>query len=227
VCVININQCFRTSGEQAQLVRRSARHSRSLGYSHPAKSGPIPNGMVGVCCASIACPECQRRSVVVHLPRWHAGLFLGDAEMANDVESLIAAGITVVMNVAKEVRTKNRGSGIVYCQDFQLIDDEKGCRELMGVYELVMLRLRGWLNEGRKVLVHCKQGRSRSAAVVLLYAMVERKQTLREACDYLYSLRNPGPPGVFFQNALGLEEENLFDDTASGIWSGGLKYSKK
>ena len=70
--------------------------------------------------------------------------------------------------------------------------------------------IHGVLSQNNAVLVHCRLGRQRSAAVVAAYLMWERGITMTDAIDHIQSL-NPVAfqPEVNFQRSLELFEVHL------------------
>lgn len=58
----------------------------------------------------------------------------------------------------------------------------------------------------------------RSATMVLLYAMQVAKTKLKDAVDYVTSLRNVGLPGEHFTSILAAAEQHCFGVSRSGLW---------
>jgi len=63
--------------------------------------------------------------------------------------------------------------------------------------------------EGKKVLVHCVQGASRSASIVIAYYMQERGLSLREAYEFVKQKRKVVRPNPGFLQQLGEWEQKL------------------
>jgi len=75
-------------------------------------------------------------------------------------------GVDAILNVAKDLLpTRDWGSGIEYVH-IGLVD---GPGNLMEYYYAAVMALSGLLKDGRKVLVCCHDGGSRSMAVVAIY----------------------------------------------------------
>ena len=63
--------------------------------------------------------------------------------------------------------------------------------------------------EGSKVLVHCKMGVSRSASVVIAYAMKEYNWDLKKALDFVKQKRGCIKPNQSFMKQLEIYEVTL------------------
>jgi protein-tyrosine phosphatase len=106
------------------------------------------------------------------------GLYLGDARDALDRELLLGAGVTHVLNCAREVPCQFRGE-FRYCH-LRMSDPDPA-------FEGEIERVCRFIRRGRRagaVLVHCAAGLSRSAAAVLAY-LCSRGRSLEESLDLL------------------------------------------
>merc|ERR1719273_2383739 len=61
------------------------------------------------------------------------------------------------------------------------------------------------------MLVHCHQGVSRSATVVMAYIMKSQKKTLKETLDFVRARRKQVMPNIGFWKQLSTFEKTLFD----------------
>ncbi len=75
------------------------------------------------------------------------------------------AEVDAVLNVAVDLHIKRGWPGIVYAQ-VGLVD---GPGNTLGSYHAAVLVLSALMNTGKRVLVHCHMGQSRSVAVVVMY----------------------------------------------------------
>ncbi|KAJ3138222.1 Dual specificity protein phosphatase 5 [Physocladia obscura] len=141
------------------------------------------------------------------------------------IVQLLSAGVTHVLNMAKEVQDnvhltgplhfshqtipQNLLHGIEY-KWLGIFDhpDEEFEAPLREGIEYIRSAVHG--NTQAHVLVHCKAGRSRSAAVVIGYLVCVDKMTLREAYELVRSKRGGIIPNIGFMAALlNLEKEVL------------------
>lgn len=100
------------------------------------------------------------------------GLYIGSAKASNDLEHLTQEGITVIIRVITPgEHTLIEHPGITY-HHYETFDGWSG--NIIGAFEHTKDIIRNSLREGRRVLVHCRAGISRSAAVVVAYLMWTR-----------------------------------------------------
>mmetsp|Transcript_12271 Transcript_12271/g.17070 ORF Transcript_12271/g.17070 Transcript_12271/m.17070 type:complete len:240 (+) Transcript_12271:74-793(+) len=72
-------------------------------------------------------------------------------------------------------------------------------------YDQLMESSRGihkFLSQGKSVLVHCAQGKSRSSAVTVAYLMARDKADAKKSLEYLKSKRSMAQPNNFFMKQL-------------------------
>jgi hypothetical protein len=97
------------------------------------------------------------------------GLWLGASSMAADEERLRARGITHVVNVAKEIPSYFP-KRLTYLR-LELADSADSAVRMRELLPRACDFIGAALASGGGVLVHCALGRSRSAAVLLAYAL--------------------------------------------------------
>lgn len=103
-------------------------------------------------------------------------LYLGDQSAALSLDLLLHHGVTHVLNLTESVPNLFRPQ-LKYLQ-LKVIDDEAQNLESFFMPSI------DFIEEGRqngKVLVHCKAGVSRSAAIVLAYLIWKKSWTLSTA----------------------------------------------
>mmetsp|Transcript_80191 Transcript_80191/g.231642 ORF Transcript_80191/g.231642 Transcript_80191/m.231642 type:complete len:307 (+) Transcript_80191:81-1001(+) len=176
------------------------------------------------------CPRCEKQVLVsmrdshmsAHSSEILPWLFLGGTRNAdNGRELTIRTGITHVLNVAHETNmdhdaraeweayNKDKGRPCVY-QKFSWYDtpDQDIIHEMAGPVEF--LRSVHEASKEHKVLVHCVQGISRSASVVIFYLMAHQRMSLREAFELTRRKRPVVEPRAEFLRQLGVHECKLF-----------------
>lgn len=153
-------------------------------------------------------------------------LFLGGRRNADNVPELtLRTGITHILNVAAEIQwpdkvceeflehNKERGMPHtledVYCR-YAFTDD--GRQDILPQLNDVLGVIQGWhlANPEHHVLVHCVQGISRSATVVISYLMLYEGMSLRDAHAKVKGLRPQAAPRREFVDQLGTYECKLF-----------------
>jgi protein-tyrosine phosphatase len=132
------------------------------------------------------------------------GVFLGDWSDATDVEKLKRLDIGAVLNVAdftgETLRLYDKylpdikygGLPIEDCPSFPIE------RFLMHTNRFIHTAVR----DGRRILVHCQAGISRSVAVLIAYMVCVRGWHVGLALRHIQSLRPQAGPNLGFMRAL-------------------------
>ena len=138
-------------------------------------------------------------------------LFLGSADDAKSIEFITNNMIDKIINVTTD--TKNYFYNIEYLNI--KIDDSKDVY-LSQYFEKVF----NFINENKqkKILIHCVQGKSRSASFVISYLMYQYKMNLITAYHHIKKIRNIIQPNIHFMNQLIDYEKNLFNNNSLTIW---------
>jgi len=138
-------------------------------------------------------------------------LYLSDSDTAFDKQLLLNNDVTTIINVAAEIQTP-------------FIDDER--------FSYLVIPLRDSVNQiltyeqfmavfsfidssnsnGKKVLIHCQAGISRSATFAVAYVMWKRKMSVDEAIEYVTSKRRRVAPNFGFLGQLGTFQERLMKE---------------
>lgn len=105
---------------------------------------------------------------------------------------------TAVLNVAKELGRSP------FCAEYMHIplEDSVGERLTKGILDDANEFIDDKLSKGRRVLVHCAAGKSRSPSIVIAYLMRKNKWTFDEAMEYVKKKRSIVEPNVGFVKQL-------------------------
>jgi hypothetical protein len=122
------------------------------------------------------------------------GLYLGNAQTAQNSHYLKKLGVTHVLTVASglpPVFPKKFKYKIVDVQD---TDDDN----LEAHFDECIQFIQSALDAREGVLVHCRAGVSRSASIVIAYVMKAKKMGVQEAMDFVKEKRNQICPNQSF-----------------------------
>lgn len=103
-----------------------------------------------------------------------------------------------ILNVTREI--DNFFPGMFNYLNIRVYDDEK--TDLLKHWDDTFKYISRARAEGSKVLVHCKMGVSRSASVVIAYAMKAYNWDFKQAYDYVKQKRNCIKPNCSFMSQL-------------------------
>jgi len=137
--------------------------------------------------------EPEDKEKVFHI---YQHVYLGTKYGAADLELLQALRITAVMNLsAGESRIpcyfQDRPNRDIDYLHVELTDEQFS--DLGPAAPAGLKAINQWGKEGKRVLVHCRAGLSRSACVVLVWLMVSHGKSLKEATDLLVERRGRRP----------------------------------
>ncbi|KAG1663990.1 Protein phosphatase Slingshot 2 [Nymphon striatum] len=113
-------------------------------------------------------------------------LYLGSEWNASNLEELKLNGITDVLNVTREI--DNFFPGMFNYVNIRVYDEEK--TDLLKYWDKTFKCILKAKNHGKKCLVHCKMGKSRSASVVIAYVMKAYNWSLAKSLDLVKKKRN-------------------------------------
>jgi protein-tyrosine phosphatase len=142
-------------------------------------------------------------------------LHLGDAVVANDRTWLIANNIQAIVNVAEVdgVITNHQELEGRYLS-FKVDDHFNAMQQIEHCFARAKEFLLQHHEQQTAVLVHCKQGISRSSTLVIAYMMHLKKWSLRQAMDVVKAVRSKVAPNGGFMRAL-LQMEYALHGTQS------------
>ncbi|XP_034899712.1 dual specificity protein phosphatase PHS1 isoform X1 [Populus alba] len=129
-------------------------------------------------------------------------LFIGGALAARSVHTLQHLGITHVLCLcANEIgQSESQHPDLFQYKNFSITDDEDS--NISCIFEEASDFIDHVESVGGRVLVHCFEGRSRSATLVLAYLMLRKKLTLLEAWNALRQVHRRAQPNDGFARIL-------------------------
>ncbi|XP_060528531.1 protein phosphatase Slingshot isoform X3 [Cylas formicarius] len=125
-------------------------------------------------------------------------VYLGSEWNASNYEELQRNGVGHILNVTREI--DNFFPGTFDYLNVRVYDDEK--TDLLKHWDDTFKYITKARNEGSKVLVHCKMGVSRSASVVIAYAMKAYNWDFQKALLHVKKKRSCIKPNNNFLNQL-------------------------
>ncbi|XP_063821807.1 uncharacterized protein LOC135071886 [Ostrinia nubilalis] len=125
-------------------------------------------------------------------------VYLGSEWNASNLEELQRNGVRHILNVTREI--DNFFPGMFDYLNIRVYDDEK--TDLLKHWDNTFKYINKARNEGSKVLVHCKMGISRSASVVIAYAMKAFNWNFDRALKHVKAKRNCIKPNANFLSQL-------------------------
>ncbi|CAM9189246.1 unnamed protein product, partial [Ectocarpus fasciculatus] len=108
------------------------------------------------------------------------GILIGSLVQASDESALKQHGIGAVLSIGCE---PDHFDGIEYCAFPDHLDMPE--TNLLSVFPSSTQFLSAQLALGRKVLVHCVYGQSRSSATITAFLILEKNMSLEESLDLL------------------------------------------
>ncbi|KAJ8680090.1 hypothetical protein QAD02_015877, partial [Eretmocerus hayati] len=121
-------------------------------------------------------------------------VYLGSEWNASNLEELQKNGVRHILNVTREI--DNFFPGMFNYLNVRVYDDEK--TDLLKHWDDTFKYITKAKKEGSKVLVHCKMGVSRSASVVIAYAMKAYNWDFSQALKHVKEKRNCIKPNNSF-----------------------------
>lgn len=170
-------------------------------------------------CSTANAAACEEMSDILDC------LSLGSWRDAVDGEKLKARGVTHVLNVAKEVppqcEREAMESGDFCHKTIPLMDCHS--QNIDVHFEDAFTFIQGARNQHGKVLVHCRRGISRSAAIVVGYLMSRESYSYEKALEFVKLKRPCVSLNLAFREVL--SEYNPVVDTAPGSTTSDAKVS--
>ncbi|KAK9108594.1 hypothetical protein Syun_024605 [Stephania yunnanensis] len=131
-----------------------------------------------------------------------SNLFIGGALAARSVHTLQHLGITHILCLcSNEIgQSDSQYLDLFEYKNFSIFDNEEA--QICDIFDEAFEFIDGVERSGGKVLVHCFEGRSRSATLVLAYLMLRKNLTLLEAWNTLKKAHRRAQPNDGFAKAL-------------------------
>ncbi|CAF2016683.1 unnamed protein product [Brassica napus] len=129
-------------------------------------------------------------------------IFIGGGLAARSVYTLQHLGITHILCLcANEIgQSDTQYPDLFKYKNFSITDDEDS--KIEGIFQEALDFINHGEETGGKILVHCFEGRSRSATVVLAYLMLRKNLTLLEAWSKLRKVHRRAQPNDGFARIL-------------------------
>ncbi|KAK5815924.1 protein-tyrosine phosphatase-like protein [Linnemannia elongata] len=131
------------------------------------------------------------------------GLFLSGALISESREKMQELGITHIIQVTDIPTPRFPGEFIYKVIPVPDMDETNLIKHFTDTYTFI----HDALESGRKVLVHCQAGASRSVTVVCAYLMKEKKMSAVDALKHVQALRQVAEPNDGFMTQLLLYAE--------------------
>jgi len=136
-------------------------------------------------------------------------LYLSGSRIAEDKECLKRHNIGYIINTAVELQDPfNDGEEFVY-KRLELNDHPSQQMCVVNVFQNAFNFIEEARKNGKKTLVHCRGGRSRSPTVVIAYLMKTYNWTLQQAYDHVQAKNPKISPNLGFMGQLTHFEELL------------------
>ena len=140
-------------------------------------------------------------------------LFLGSSQVAEDYATLKAHDIRFIINAASELSNCFEDTGDFVYKHLDLQDHPSQHMCFVNVFDNCFKMINEARDQGARVLVHCRGGRSRSATIVIAYLMKTYRWSLQQAYKHVQS-RNPKiSPNLGFMGQLINYESGLHKST--------------
>ena len=128
-------------------------------------------------------------------------VYLGDCFGAEDEKAIKAEGITHVLSCMGDLSPKYKDKSIIQ-KRIQLEDSE-----VTNIFQYFPESIK-FIENAKKVFVHCFAGVSRSATLVIAYFMWKNKMSYKQSLEFVYKHRNIGP-NMGFRKQLWIFDQKL------------------
>eukprot|EP00730_Choanoeca_flexa_P014416 TRINITY_DN6299_c0_g1_i1.p1 TRINITY_DN6299_c0_g1~~TRINITY_DN6299_c0_g1_i1.p1 ORF type:complete len:466 (+),score=35.22 TRINITY_DN6299_c0_g1_i1:208-1605(+) len=132
-------------------------------------------------------------------------LYLGSERDAHNLDLLRKNRISYILNVTTTVQNKFERE--FQYQQLGVIDTPDA--DIQEYFEIAIAFIEQARAEGKRVLVHCQAGISRSTTIVLAYLMATQHKTLNDALEYVRRCRSIVDPNFGFMGRLQEFEDKL------------------
>ncbi|CAF0862119.1 unnamed protein product [Didymodactylos carnosus] len=125
-------------------------------------------------------------------------------------QAIISKGIKYVINISQECPAQDLGPAVEY-EKVPILD--LPAVSIHHYFDRLTERIHKNISQGKKTLIHCYVGRSRSATIVLAYLMRYKQMSLKEAFHFLRARRPIIGPNFGFIKQLIVYEKQLYGYT--------------
>ncbi len=134
----------------------------------------------------------------------YPNLFLSNRNTAENIEIIEEKGINVIICITNggrsgDVITKYAQMGIDY-YSYSLSDVPNS--NIKPIADIVVKIIDHYLSLGKKVLVHCEMGISRSVSLVIAYIMQKESKSFEESLHHVRKTRKIANPNIGFISQL-------------------------
>lgn len=138
------------------------------------------------------------------------GIYLGSCGAAHNEKGLREAGVTHILCVAQNLLPSVKASTVSLQMNYLEIPiEDKPDRNITDMFDVCFEFIDRCIDSGGKVLIHCFQGKSRSASVVVGYLMFKKQLRLEESLALVKSKRPVVAPNLGFALQLRKYERQL------------------
>lgn len=144
----------------------------------------------------------------------HGALYIGTWIASMDSEILDSHQIDNILSIIDEemmVRNRSDGRGT-----HRIVLSDSTTSDIRPHLDGACRYISAELSKGENVLVHCHQGISRSASIIIAYLMRERQLSYDAAFDFLKEKRKCVKPNVEFERTLRLWGKSSFKHINAG-----------
>lgn len=124
-------------------------------------------------------------------------LWLGNVGCAHSLEWLNEHEITAILNISKQES--------LFTETFEYKEvriEDCDWEDIDAHFDSCIAFINKQINDNERVLVHCKQGISRSATIVMAFLMFSKQFSSEEALSFVQLLRPKADPNPGFQKQL-------------------------
>lgn len=146
----------------------------------------------------------KTRKIVPSINQIEGKLFLGNEDAAVTLKVLKERGISAILVCGSHLDTPFK---LIQYKILQIADDPR--QKIIHLFEEAIDFVSKKLKAGKGVLIHCQQGRSRSASFTIAYMMKTKRLSYEESYAYVKSKREEVEPNPGFQAQLRMYEQKL------------------
>lgn len=114
-------------------------------------------------------------------------LYLGGIDDANDLNFIIINKIDVIITTAHNCVISNEVKNKINYYQFDIID--KPTFNIREYLDKISLLIENQINQGKRVLIHCWSGVSRSVCCTIAYLMIYKKMCYLDAFRIVFNQR--------------------------------------